>query len=63
MKKTEWAKLRTAMTNLDNSIPDHVFNDIEDPQELADSISDLWDAIADLQKCYGIIDIHMAKKD
>lgn len=56
-----WAELITAMTKLDNSIPDHVFNDgagdyfrIDDPQELADNISGLWNAISHLQKHYGV---------
>ena len=48
-----WAELITAMTKLDNSIPDYVFDD-EDGQELADSISDLWGAIEGLQKHYGV---------
>jgi len=47
--KKAWEKLRTAMSNLDSLIPDYVFDD-EDGEELANSISDVWDAINDLQK-------------
>ena len=48
-----WAELITAMTKLDNSIPDYVFA-VKGSQELADSISDLWEAIEGLQKHYGV---------
>jgi hypothetical protein len=58
--KTAWGKLRNTMSNLDNSIPDHVFDD-EDGQELADSISAVWDAIADLEGHYA--KYHLVKKD
>ena len=49
--KSVLGKLRTAMSDLDNSIPDHVFDD-EDGQELADNISAVWDKIADLESYY-----------
>ena len=55
-----WGKLRTAMSDLDNSIPDHVFDD-EDGQELADSISAVWDSITDIERYYG--QYHLVKKD
>lgn len=48
-----WAELMTAMKNLDNSIPDYVFDD-DDGEELADSISDVWGAIEGLQTHYGL---------
>ena len=48
-----WAELITAMTKLDNSIPDYVFDD-DYGEELADSISAIWDAIDGLQKHYGV---------
>ena len=46
-----WTKLKEAMVTLDNSIPDYVFDD-EDGEELAKSISDVWDAIDDLRANY-----------
>ena len=58
--KSVWGKLRTAMSDLDNSIPDHVFDD-EDVQELADNISAVWDKIADLESYYA--QYHLVKKD
>ena len=48
-----WAELMTAMKNLDNSIPDYVFDD-DNGEELADSISDVWGAIEGLQTHYGL---------
>ena len=58
--KSVLGKLRTAMSDLDNSIPDHVFDD-EDGQELADNISAVWDKIADLESYYA--QYHLVKKD
>ena len=58
--KSVWGKLRTAMSDLDNSIPDHVFDD-EDGQELADNISAVLDKIADLESYYA--QYHLVKKD
>ena len=58
--KSVWRKLRTAMSNLDNSIPDHVFDD-EDGQDLADWISEVWDAINETERHYA--QYHMVKKD
>tara|TARA_R110000823_G_scaffold61935_1_gene147331 strand:+ start:933 stop:1127 length:195 start_codon:yes stop_codon:yes gene_type:complete len=46
-----WTKLQKAMQTLDNSIPDYVFDD-EDGEELAESISDVYDAIAELRANY-----------
>jgi hypothetical protein len=48
------------MSNLDNSIPDHVFDD-EEGQDLADWINEVWDAINDLERHYA--QYHMVKKD
>ena len=58
--KTAWSKLRNTMSNLDNSIPDTFF-DNEDGQEIADSISAVWDAIAELERHYA--KYHLVKKD
>jgi len=58
--KIPWGKLKNAMGKLDSLIPDYVFDD-EDGEELADSISDVWDAIANLQKHYA--KYHLVKKD
>jgi hypothetical protein len=58
--KSVWGKLRTAMSNLDNSIPDHVFDD-EEGQDLADWISEVWDAINETERHYA--QYHMVKKD
>lgn len=58
--KSVWGKLRTAMNNLDNSIPDHVF-DNEDGQYLAEWINEVWDAINETERHYA--QYHMVKKD
>ena len=58
--KSVWTKLKTAMSNLDNSIPDHVFDD-EDGQDLADWISEVWDAINNAERHYA--QYHLVKKD
>jgi len=58
--KSVWGKLRTAMSNLDNSIPDHVFDD-EEGQDLADWISEVWDSINETERHYA--QYHMVKKD
>ena len=50
-KITGWKNLKETMTKLDNSIPDYVFDD-EDGEELAKSVSDVWDAINDLDSFY-----------
>ena len=55
-KGLAWAKLKKAMQTLDNSIPDYVFDD-EDGEELAKSISDVWDAIAELRAQYSRYDL------
>jgi hypothetical protein len=59
--KSVWGKLRTAMSDLDNSIPDHVFDDEDEGQELADAIDNVWDAMSELQRFYA--QYHMVKKD
>jgi hypothetical protein len=59
--KSVWGKLRTAMSDLDNSIPDHVFDNEDEGQELADNISAVWDKIADLESYYA--QYHLVKKD
>ena len=59
--KSAWGKLRTAMSDLDNSIPDHVFDNEDEGQEIADCISEVWDKIADLESYYA--QYHMVKKD
>ena len=46
-----WTKLQKAMQTLDNSIPDYVFDD-EDGEELAENISDVYDAISELRANY-----------
>tara|TARA_R110000744_G_scaffold114160_1_gene213584 strand:- start:536 stop:730 length:195 start_codon:yes stop_codon:yes gene_type:complete len=46
-----WTKLKKAMVTLDNSIPDYVFDD-EDGEELAENISDVYDAISELRANY-----------
>ena len=58
--KSVWTKLKTAMSNLDNSIPDHVFDD-EEGQDLADWISEVWDAINETERHYS--QYHLVKKD
>ena len=58
--KSVWTKLKTAMSNLDNSIPDHVFDD-EEGQDLADWINELWDAIHATERHYA--QYHLVKKD
>ena len=55
-KGLAWAKLKKTMQTLDNSIPDYVFDD-EDGEELAKSISDVWDAIAELRAQYSRYDL------
>jgi|DEB0MinimDraft_4_1074332.scaffolds.fasta_scaffold248266_1 hypothetical protein len=55
-----WVKLKTAMSNLDNSIPDHVFDD-EEGQDLADWINEVWDAINETERHYS--QYHLVKKD
>lgn len=59
--KSVWGKLRTAMSNLDNSIPDYVFYDEDEGHELADWISEVWDAINETERHYA--QYHMVKKD
>ena len=59
--KSVWGKLKTAMSDLDNSIPDHVFDNEDEGQELADNINAVWDRIADLQSYYA--QYHLVKKD
>ena len=49
------------MSKLDYMIPEDAFQDEEDGQELADSVSGVWDAILELQRYYG--QFHMVKKD
>jgi len=56
-----WIKLRNAMSKLDYMIPEDAFQDEDEGQELADSVSAVWDAIAELQRYYG--QFHMVKKD
>jgi len=48
------------MSNLDNSIPDHVFDD-EEGQDLADWINEVWDAINETERHYS--QYHLVKKD
>ena len=59
--KSVWGKLRTAMSDLDNSIPDHVFDNEDEGQELADCISEVWDAINNTERHYS--QYHLVKKD
>ena len=51
-----WTKLQKAMQTLDNSIPDYVFDD-EDGEELAENISDVYDAISELRANYSRYDL------
>ena len=59
--KSVWGKLKTAMSDLDNSIPDHVFDDEDEGQELADAIDNVWDAINNTERHYA--QYHLVKKD
>ena len=59
--KAVWTKLKTAMSNLDNSIPDHVFDDEDEGQDLADWISEVWDAINETERHYA--KYHLVKKE
>jgi len=56
-----WIKLRNAISKLDYMIPEDAFQDKDEGRELADSVSNVWDALYELQRYYG--QFHMVRKD